>query len=98
VTIEAMASGIAPVAAKVGGAAGIIKEGESGIFARPHDAVDMARQVEFLLDHPKERNRLSEGALRCAKSYRWEHILDKLFQSYDEVIYEYRHNEQRYAA
>lgn len=98
VTIEAMASGIVPVAAKVGGASGIIKEGESGIFARPHDAWDMARHVEFLLDHPEERNRLSDGALRRANSFRWEHILDRLFESYDEVIYEYQHNERRYAA
>ena len=67
VTLEAMASGLAPVAAKIGGATEIIEEGISGIFAKPLDGTDMAHKVEWLLDHPNYCRAIGEHAHRRAQ-------------------------------
>jgi len=90
VTLEAMASGLAPVAAKVGGAVEIIQEGSSGLFAEPLSSSDLTRKVEWLLDNPNHRKVIADHALARAQEYRWERILDQLFESYSEVIEEFR--------
>ncbi|MGH2567313.1 MAG: glycosyltransferase family 4 protein [Bacteroidota bacterium] len=86
VTVEAMASGLAVVAAKAGGQVGIIEEGKSGLFAQPQSGVDIARKIEWLMDQPKDQWELGEHAQRRAEEFRWERILDRLFQNYAEVI------------
>lgn len=90
VTLEAMSSGLAPVAAKVGGAVGIIQEGRSGLFAEPLNGVDLARKIEWLLDHPNHRKVIAEHALARAQEFRWDRILDRLFENYKEVIESFR--------
>jgi phosphatidylinositol alpha 1,6-mannosyltransferase len=90
VTLEAMASGLAPVAAKVGGATEIVQEGNSGLFAEPHSGADLAKKVNWLLDHPNHRKVIAEHALARAQEYRWDRILDQLFESYKEVIESFR--------
>jgi glycosyltransferase involved in cell wall biosynthesis len=86
VTLEAMASGLIPVAAKMGGATEIIEEGISGLFAKPLDGADLAQKVEWLLDHPNLRRTISGQAHRRAQEYRWESILSRLFITYEGVI------------
>lgn len=86
VTLEAMASGLAPVAARAGGAAAIIEEGKSGLLAEPRSAADLAAKVGWLLDHPDERRRLAHQALRRAGEFGWERPLRRLFASYQEVV------------
>jgi glycosyltransferase involved in cell wall biosynthesis len=82
----------------MGGATEIIKEGISGIFAKPLDGADMASKVEWLLDHPRIRCVMSEHAIQRAQQYRWESVLDHLFDSYDNVIQEYKHKQHSYKA
>jgi glycosyltransferase involved in cell wall biosynthesis len=98
VTLEAMASRLAPVAAKVGGAEELIEEGKSGLFAEPFSAVDLARKVEWLLDYPRFRQIISDQAYARAHNYRWEKILGRLFSSYAEIIEEHRRNRYHNAA
>jgi glycosyltransferase involved in cell wall biosynthesis len=86
VTLEAMASGLTPVAAKMGGAVEIIEEGTSGLFARPLDGTDLVQKVEWLLDHPNTRRSMGEQAYRRAQEYRWDSILNRLFSIYEEVV------------
>ena len=86
VTLEAMASGLAPVTAKVGGAAGIIKEGKSGLFAAPLNAAELADAVSFLLTHPDERRRIAAAAVRRAQEFSWDGVLQQLFGSYESVL------------
>jgi phosphatidylinositol alpha 1,6-mannosyltransferase len=69
VTLEAMASGLAPVAAKVGGATGIIEDGRSGLFAAPLNASELADAVAFLIAHPDERCRIAAAALQRAQEF-----------------------------
>jgi glycosyltransferase involved in cell wall biosynthesis len=90
VTIEAMASGLVPVAAQVGGAAGIIQDGKSGLFAPPLNAEGLANGVSFLLDNPGRREEISNKAIERAQEFSWEMILGQLFSSYESVIYEHK--------
>ena len=94
VTLEAMASQLAPVAAKAGGAEELLEEGKSGLFAQPLSAADLARKVEWLLDYPRFRQSISKQAHVRAQQYRWETILDRLFESYAEIVQE--HSTRRY--
>ena len=93
VTLEAMASGLVPVAANVGGAAGIIQERESGMFAVPLDPKDLADNVQWLLDHPCERNEMAQRAIMRAEQFGWENILDQLFDSYEHVVETFRNGD-----
>jgi glycosyltransferase involved in cell wall biosynthesis len=97
VTIEAMASGLAPVAAKIGGATGIIQEGKSGLFALPLDGEDLARGVHRMLDDISLRRELAQGAYQRAQDFSWEKILAQLFDSYESVIYEHKRQQTRAA-
>lgn len=98
VTLEAMASGLVPVAAKVGGAEGIIEEGVSGLFAQPQSGVDLARKIEWLIDNEHDRWTIAEHALRRANEFNWEKIHDQLFTSYQDVITQHRSFKQQCAA
>ncbi len=86
VTLEAMASGLAPVAARAGGATAIIEEGKSGLLAERRSAADLAAKVAWLLDHPDERRRVSHQAVRRAEGFGWERLLRRLFDSYQEIV------------
>lgn len=97
VTLEAMASGLVPVAAKYGGAVGIIKERVNGLFSAPRDAHDLARNVEILLDNPDLRSQLASKAISHAQTFAWENVLKQLFTSYEEVIRERKNHSQRAA-
>jgi len=88
VTAEAMASGVVPVAAKVGGAIDIIDDGISGFLTIPNSAEDMANKVDWLLNNPAKRRQMACAAIAKAQNFKWESILDKLFAKYEEVINE----------
>jgi len=98
VTLEAMASRLAPVAARVGGAEELLEDGRSGLFAEPFSTVDLAAKVERLLDYPRFRQTISGQAYARAHDYRWEKILGRLFSSYGEVIEEHARNRYHNAA
>lgn len=85
VTLEAMASGIPPVCAREGGAWGFVKSGTTGLLAEPRDSLDLARQVEQLLDRPDRRRAMGHAALDFARQQSWDRIVDRLLASYSEV-------------
>ncbi len=87
VTLEAMASKIAPVCAREGGAYGIIKEGITGLIAEPRDAVSLAEKLLFLIDNPEKRKEISLMAYNYSMEQTWEKIFRKLFNRYNEIMY-----------
>jgi glycosyltransferase involved in cell wall biosynthesis len=88
VTLEAMASGLAPVAARAGGAVGIIQDGKSGLFAEPNDAASLAAQIERLVRDSAMRASIAERATRRAKDFAWGPVLHRLFTRYDQICAE----------
>ncbi len=85
VTLEAMASGLVPVAARRGGAVGIVEDGRCGLLTEPDDADDLARAVSALLDRPAERGVMRQAAISRARRFGWNAVFDGLFRAYDEV-------------
>lgn len=91
VTLEAMASGLAPVAARYGGAVELLEDGISGLFSTPLSGEDMALKVKWLLEHPEFCAAIQQNAYHRAQHYAWNTVLDKLFTAYEEVIEEVKH-------
>jgi len=86
VTVEAMASGLVPVAAAQGGALDIVQHQQSGLLVPPLDAGAMADALGTLLHNADARAAMAERAVRRAEAFGWDSILDRLFTAYDEVI------------
>ncbi len=86
VTLEAMASGLSPVCAKKGGAAGFIRDFETGLLSKPNDPTNLAEKIELLLDNYELKNKISNNALSYAQTQTWVNIFDRLIEGYYEVV------------
>jgi len=89
VTLEAMASGIVPVCANAGGAAGILIHGETGFLAQPRDAEDFARLCLELVINTEKRRRMANAAYQYAQLQSWDTIVDRMLGEYKHVIGDY---------
>jgi phosphatidylinositol alpha 1,6-mannosyltransferase len=98
VTLEAMASGLAPVCAAQGGACGLVQDGITGLLTRPRDSGDLLEKALDLLENAGKRAAIADQALQFARMQTWERIFDELFADYEEVIRDYRARHRRRAA
>ena len=57
-SVEAMASGIAVVASRIGGLPFTVNDGATGLLFEPGVPADLARQIGRLLDDPASRRRM----------------------------------------
>jgi glycosyltransferase involved in cell wall biosynthesis len=85
--IEASASGLPVVGPREGGLLDTIQEGINGFYFEPHNADDMARQINRLLSNNKLRQSLCESSPQTASFYSHEtaamtmlHYFEKLLQ------------------
>lgn len=69
--IEAMATGLPPVASDVGGVPEVITEGETGLLVPPEDAAALSATLLRLLDDAEQRSAMSARARDRAKAFRW---------------------------
>ncbi len=58
VIIEAQAVGVPVIATHVGGIREIIEHGKNGLLCPPHDPLALANNMEFILNHPKDTERM----------------------------------------
>jgi D-inositol-3-phosphate glycosyltransferase len=70
------------VAAAVGGLTTVVRHGESGLLVDSHDPLDYARAMERVVEAPRLRAALSEGALRQAGNFAWERTADRTLDVY----------------
>lgn len=84
VNLEAMASRLAIVSADVGSARALLDHGRTGLLCKA-GALDMARAVERLMLNQLERSRLAHMAYEDSKKYRWNEVLDKVIEAYQEL-------------
>lgn len=85
VTVEAMASGIVPVCAAAGGAAGFIRDGETGVLAAPRDPQDLAAKISAVLSNPDWRQTMAQNAFEFARRQSWRTVTDTLLEYYEDV-------------
>jgi len=86
VIVEAMASGVTPVCAREGGAAGIVQHGVTGVLSVPRDASDFATTIENLLDSPARREAMAMQALEFSRRQSWPSIFQRMLDAYAEVM------------
>jgi glycosyltransferase involved in cell wall biosynthesis len=86
VVLEAMASGLPVVATPAGGVADHLRDGENGIAIGPRDVEGMAKAIVMLTLNADRRRQLGAAALATAHELDWERELDRLDESYREIL------------
>ena len=59
VVLEAMVSGRPVIASRIGGLADIVVDGATGMLVPPGDVGALRDAIQYLLDHPDVRERIS---------------------------------------
>lgn len=85
VTIEAMASGLAPIVADEGGSKFLVEGGKTGFLAKPRDAEDFCKKTEDLLNQPELLKKLRAAALDFSKGFGWEKVFEKILENYKKL-------------
>lgn len=85
VVLEAMASGLPPVVAAQGGPKGIVRDGDTGLHARPKDAADFHRKIALLLDDPALAKETGRRAAAYALAQQWDMLCEDMFSSYERI-------------
>jgi glycosyltransferase involved in cell wall biosynthesis len=86
VLLEAMASGLAVVAAASGGPLDIVYHNRNGLLFQPDSPADFAAKVGTLLQDAALRHQLSQRARHDAAQRDWATVLDGLLENYAEVM------------
>ncbi|CCH79723.1 putative Glycosyltransferase [Nostocoides japonicum T1-X7] len=86
VTVEAAASGLPTVAARVGGLAEAVSDGVSGILVDGHDPGAWAAAIEDLLADPVRYAALSATALGYAAEFSWTAVAARLAARYRSLV------------
>ena len=86
VTLEAMASGVAVVAADAAGTASLIENGRTGLLCPPRDVPAFLDAARRLVLDPELRQRLGSVARLDAQAYDWGEILGRMVRYYGGVL------------
>jgi glycosyltransferase involved in cell wall biosynthesis len=75
VLLEAMASGVAVIASRLGGVPLVIESGKNGLLVTPGDNQELSLVLERLISHPEERQSLArEARLNVENIFNWENV------------------------
>jgi phosphatidylinositol alpha 1,6-mannosyltransferase len=88
VTLEAMAAGVAVVAARATGPVGLVDEGVNGLLVEPGKgaAQRYADAIQFYCENDDARHAAGEAGHRIAAAYDWNSINQKVLDTYLEVM------------
>jgi len=83
--LEALGSGLPIIATNVGGTPEIVKDGRNGLLVES-DALEIAQKIQFLIDHPEDRKRISRNNLTDAEEYSWKILAQQYLLLYKSLI------------
>lgn len=86
VVLEAMASGLPVIATPAGGVADHLRDGQNGLAFAPGDIGGLAEAIVRLAASRELRERLGAGARHTAERLSWDRELDRLDESYRELL------------
>ena len=86
VVIEAMAAGLPVVAARVGGVADVLSEGETGYTFASGDQAGLLAGISKIADDREAMRRMGRQARAYAQTQSWTAIMDELLEVYARVI------------
>lgn len=83
VLLEAMACGLAVIGSNVGGIPDIIKDGETGLLARPKDPQNLGNQIIRLLTDENLRKKMVENARNLIETqFSWDVVSERFIEIY----------------
>jgi glycosyltransferase involved in cell wall biosynthesis len=82
VTLEAMASGLAVVAARAPGTLSLVEDGANGLLIAPRDVDGFARALATYATDPDLRHAAGREGRRRAQPYDWDRVNDALIERY----------------
>jgi glycosyltransferase involved in cell wall biosynthesis len=85
VVLEGLGKGTPVVGSASGGIAETIRDGETGLLARPGDATDLVRQIERILDDRELAARIGEAGRRAARE---EFSAESVSRRVQDVLWE----------
>jgi len=83
---ESMALGIPIVASDIGGARGMIRDGETGLIVPPGDAAGLENALRALLDDPERARAMAERARQEVSRYSIDRLADATLAAYDTTL------------
>ncbi|MBI1391386.1 MAG: glycosyltransferase [Alphaproteobacteria bacterium] len=87
VTLEAMASGVATVAARAAGTMSIIREGVTGVLVDPAKSADgFAAALVEIAERRDWRTEMGRAARARSLDFNWEAVVDSLIVNYREAV------------
>ena len=90
--LEAMAAGLPVIGTPVGGVPDFIKDGETGVFAKPEDPVDLAGKISSVLSDDALCEKISANGQKLVKAeYSWETISDRIRKILNEIAFSHGH-------
>ena len=84
--VEAMAAGLAVVAARTGGLPEVVRDGETGLLVPPDDADALAAAIARLLARPEERMAMGEAGRKLAQNFGAERMCERLETLYARLL------------
>lgn len=85
VVLEAMCRGLCVIATRVGGAADVIEDGETGILIEPGDAGAIVAAAESLISDPARAARIAARAAAAGRAYTWERVARETTAFYERL-------------
>jgi len=86
-TLEAMASGTAPIVSSVAGSKEVIVDGLNGFIVDTHDRKKLAEYILNLLQDRKLNKKIADNAAFTIKEhYSWDKIIEKFIELYKSLI------------
>jgi glycosyltransferase involved in cell wall biosynthesis len=86
---EYMATGLPVIASNFPHWKEILEDNHCGLVVDPLNPKEIARAIEYLLDHPEEASRMGENGRQAVKDkYNWEEEGKKLLDLYERLLTE----------
>ncbi|MGD2148024.1 MAG: glycosyltransferase [Anaerolineae bacterium] len=87
--LEALGCGSSVIASRVGGLKTTVEEGQVGLQFEAQDARDLADKIGYLVESPKENERLRSNARPYVeRNYSWNAVSQQVATAYQELLEE----------
>jgi len=78
--LEAFTLGKPVIGSEIGGIPELVRDGETGLLFEPGSAGDLAEKIQWMIDHPKERQEMGRRARelvekKCNPELHYEHLM-----------------------
>lgn len=84
--LEAMAAGLPVIATRVGGIPEAVKDGITGILVEPEDPKALAEAIQWMVEHPAEREEMGRRGKERAKLFDMHTIAARLKDIYQGIL------------